>query len=330
MLGTLHLLTADPELGAGLHEDLAEATRQLDVVTRRLDPGPWGHAHLELEHADFGLLILDGWIAREVQISRRISCDLVGPGDILQRPVELDGSLLAVTVDWHAVTAVRLAILDTDQMQPWPDVQRALLARLARRSVRMALANAIVSVPGIETRIVTYLSHLAASWGTVTKDGIVVDPPLSHARLAQLIGSRRPTVTAALGRLKETGVLDRRTDGRWLLRSESTAADLGGRRTAQHSVGVDRRARPPGPRPDEPPTAAAIASLRVEEFAARLESLRSSRRAQLDAIVARSQTLRDEADAMRTRTQRMRADATGRRGGSDTDDPAAGAPQERS
>ena len=48
-------------------------------------------------------------------------------------------------------------------------------------------------------------------------DGVVVPPPLSHQRLADLIGAHRPSVTTAMGELTRAGTLSRRDDGDWVL-----------------------------------------------------------------------------------------------------------------
>jgi DNA-binding GntR family transcriptional regulator len=46
----------------------------------------------------------------------------------------------------------------------------------------------------------------------------VVPLRLSHANLAELVGSRRPSVSASLSRLAERGAVSRRPDRTWLLR----------------------------------------------------------------------------------------------------------------
>ncbi len=41
--------------------------------------------------------------------------------------------------------------------------------------------------------------------------------PLTHGVLARLIGAQRPSVTLALGKLRERDLIDRDPDGRWIL-----------------------------------------------------------------------------------------------------------------
>ena len=58
---------------------------------------------------------------------------------------------------------------------------------------------------------------LAERFGHVTNHGIVIDIELAHDLIGQLIGSRRPTVSAALEELSTTGTLTRTSDDRWIL-----------------------------------------------------------------------------------------------------------------
>jgi CRP/FNR family cyclic AMP-dependent transcriptional regulator len=58
--------------------------------------------------------------------------------------------------------------------------------------------------------------HLSARWGHVTSDGTVLPLPVTHALLAEMIGSRRPTVTKALAQLADQGLVTQLRGG-WLL-----------------------------------------------------------------------------------------------------------------
>ncbi|MBS1860679.1 MAG: winged helix-turn-helix domain-containing protein [Actinobacteria bacterium] len=81
------------------------------------------------------------------------------------------------------------------------------------------------------------LWHFADRWGRVRRDGVVVDLQLSHRTLGELVGARRPTVTSALGRLREAGRLAATEDGRWLLLGEPPG--FAGRPTAGGGPGGD-------------------------------------------------------------------------------------------
>ena len=90
------------------------------------------------------------------------------------------------------------------------------------RAHRLALTQAISQLNGVERRLLALLWHLAERWGRMTPDGIAVALALSHRELAQLVGARRPTVSSALGQLRERGELVRRADGCWILTGEPT------------------------------------------------------------------------------------------------------------
>ena len=70
---------------------------------------------------------------------------------------------------------------------------------------------------GIEKRLVILFWHLADRWGKVTPEGVRITLPLSHGMIAKLVGSRRPTVTTAMGKLRDEGVVEKVDDG-WVLR----------------------------------------------------------------------------------------------------------------
>lgn len=69
----------------------------------------------------------------------------------------------------------------------------------------------------MEDRLLLTLWHLAERWGRVGPDAILVPLPLSHQRLAHLVGAHRPSVTTAMGALARAGALSRRADGTWML-----------------------------------------------------------------------------------------------------------------
>ena len=136
---------------------------------------------------------------------------------------EADTDLLALEVRWEPLSRVLAAVLDQRVMQllaRWPEVAAVLLDRASERAHRLAVTQAIAQLTGVERRLHALLWHLAARFGRVTPDGVVVPLALSHQRLGELIGARRPTVSTALGVLTREGSLRRRADGGWLLTGE--------------------------------------------------------------------------------------------------------------
>src|SRR5918998_361959 len=63
----------------------------------------------------------------------------------------------------------------------------------------LAVALAISHHQRVDDRLMLTLWHLAERWGRVRREGIVVPLPLSHQRLADLVGAQRQSVTTAMG-----------------------------------------------------------------------------------------------------------------------------------
>jgi hypothetical protein len=71
----------------------------------------------------------------------------------------------------------------------------------------------------IDDRLLALFSHLGSMWGRVSPDGILLDVPLSHGQIGDIVGCERPSVTTSLGRLRARGIVKRRADRSWLLSS---------------------------------------------------------------------------------------------------------------
>src|SRR5204863_4078063 len=102
----------------------------------------------------------------------------------------------------------------------WPEIAAALVARAVRRAQRLSVNLSISHLVRIADRLLLLFWHLATHWGRVTRDGVVVDLPLTHTQLALLVGSERPSVTTALGKLDRDGLVRRLENRCWLLRGE--------------------------------------------------------------------------------------------------------------
>jgi CRP-like cAMP-binding protein len=96
-------------------------------------------------------------------------------------------------------------------------------ARGTRRAHSLAPALAIAHHQRVDDRLLLTLWHLAERWGRVGPEGISVPLPLSHPRLADLVGAHRPSVTTAMGDLVRSGAVSRREDGIWVLHGSPPA-----------------------------------------------------------------------------------------------------------
>jgi CRP/FNR family transcriptional regulator, cyclic AMP receptor protein len=221
--GTDSLLDADPELGAGLDaNDFDAAREQVRVAVLQLEEntvrGKWGGGSAHLA----GLLVVEGALLREVRTVRRVTAELIGPGDMI-RPFEEDGEEdvpVRAEVMWRRIAPTRLAVIDGRALQAaarWPAISAALCARGVRRTQRLAVNFSLSHMVRISDRLLLLFWHIASEWGHVTRDGVVIDVPFSHSQLALMVGSERPSVTTALGELSKQGLVSRLEDRTWLL-----------------------------------------------------------------------------------------------------------------
>jgi CRP/FNR family cyclic AMP-dependent transcriptional regulator len=207
-----YLLDADDELadefdvrGRVAVRQLATA-RVLQVGVGDCDLSSW----FDIACQGPGLLILDGLIAFETGTGDRVATELLGSGDLLQAPALPSDDLLERSCRWRALWPTRFALLDEDfvnRVRPFPQVVRALLSRACRRTAELDVLRAITSQPRLEVRLVLLLWHLAARWGKVDPSSVRLCLPLTHRLLGQLVAAERPSVSHALKRLAQAGLV---------------------------------------------------------------------------------------------------------------------------
>jgi DNA-binding MarR family transcriptional regulator len=95
-----------------------------------------------------------------------------------------------------------------------------LAASSAKRAERVAVLAAISHMKRIEDRLAVFFAHMAGEWGRVSAEGIVLPLTMAHALIAEFVGAERPSVTTSLGRLRDRGLVTRRSDRTWLLSHE--------------------------------------------------------------------------------------------------------------
>jgi CRP/FNR family transcriptional regulator, cyclic AMP receptor protein len=216
------LLALDTDLADGLsRHDYLEARARAIVPMLDLRPGPWHPDELaQPVSGAFAVLVVQGVLIRELLLADNTATELLTAGDLADNRA-YDDTVLPVEVRWSVPHAARIAILD-DRMPAifasWPSIGRRLLARAARQSARLAVHRAIAQLPRVEQRLLALFGHLAERCGRVGPAGIIVPLQLTHETLGRLIGARRPTVSLALKELAAEALLERRSDGSWLLR----------------------------------------------------------------------------------------------------------------
>jgi CRP/FNR family cyclic AMP-dependent transcriptional regulator len=224
---TVHLVDEDPDLFSGLPEQARlEARARAVVPLLELERGRWdGRAN--------GLLVIDGLLVHSVTVGSEPRSELVGAGDVI-RPWEQDDDAASVPFEsrWDVVKRARIAVLETRFIAlvcRWPQLMPTLIGRATRRSRWLALQLAVAKLRRVDDRLMLFFWHMADRWGRVRPDGVLVPLPVTHDVLAQLIGVQRPTVTSALRRLSDAGLIYRQPDKTWLLRPEPPASPIGDR-----------------------------------------------------------------------------------------------------
>ena len=214
------LFDVDPEIADALEPGQRAQARERAIVAVFEPPtGTWSPSGLDSDSHPFALLVLDGLIMREQVLAGSTATELLGPGDIVDFKVEPD-ALVPSTVFWTVPERATVALLDDrllSVIRMWPSVGRVVFQRLARRGARLATHRAIAQLPRVEQRLVAYFAHIAERWGRVGPSGLVVPLHLTHETLGRLIGARRPTVSLALKELANTGMVERRGDGAWVI-----------------------------------------------------------------------------------------------------------------
>jgi CRP/FNR family transcriptional regulator, cyclic AMP receptor protein len=216
-----YLLDADDDLAEDLDLRARFAARQL--ATARVLEVDMGECDLESWFAAVGhgpgLLILDGLVAFDTRIADRTVTQLQGSGNLLQPPSRDVDDMIERVSSWRALSASRLALLDAEfaeRVLPWPQIGHTLLRRTQRGVEDLGMLRAISCQPRLEVRLVLFLWHLAARWGRVEPTGIRLMLPLTHRLLGQLVAAERPSISHALGRLADAGLVSG-TAGDWHL-----------------------------------------------------------------------------------------------------------------
>jgi CRP-like cAMP-binding protein len=226
----IQLLVADEDLARYVPEgDLATARRLLVVPRLDVPMGEWRVPPAPSWAATgTSVVVVSGLLARNALLGDRTSTQLLGPGDVVD-PWGAADELLPCVVRWRVHQPVTLAALDARfaaAARRWPGLALAVQQRLNARADRLAAQGVALQLPNVDQRVIATLWQLADRFGRIVPGGVVIPLRLSHQLIGQLVGAQRPTVTLALGKLSQSGDLERREDGTWFVSTDSRQAVL--------------------------------------------------------------------------------------------------------
>lgn len=199
----------DPDLFA------SDSQGDVAVTVRHVPPSTW-----DVPVGDgMGVLVVRGLLAQSISLAGNRSVVLAWDGDVIAPDLAYP--------DWadrgmhvHVLEPSVLAELDADFMKSIrkrPAVLLSIGERLRRVLARTQLLVAVSHLSRVEHRILGTLLLIAEDRGRATVGGILLRVPLTHERLGELVGARRPTVSLALRELEAMDLVRKTDEGAWLI-----------------------------------------------------------------------------------------------------------------
>ncbi|WP_437741523.1 Crp/Fnr family transcriptional regulator [Sorangium sp. So ce1504] len=113
----------------------------------------------------------------------------------------------AIAMDEAEVVRVPLSLV-RELCAQHPGLGGAVFALLVARQRETEDRIESMLFKNVGGRLAEFLLHAAERWGVPTPRGTLISAPITHAEIAQVIGSTRETVTLTLGAFRKEGVLD--------------------------------------------------------------------------------------------------------------------------
>jgi CRP/FNR family transcriptional regulator, cyclic AMP receptor protein len=178
-------------------------------------------------HGALTFLVVEGVVLKVTSFAGRSALELLGPGDLLAPPLtaarQVESPAVSRYMDHGLASVAELDDRFRHAAQRWPALLDCLHECLGRQTHRASRHLAILHLPRVEDRIAALFADLAQRFGRMTHEGIIIDLPLTHQVIGDLVASRRPTVTLALHTFAAQGIVERLDDGRWHLAARAVS-----------------------------------------------------------------------------------------------------------
>ncbi len=191
---------------------LAEADRAAMLAAGT--PRSWSSRDLLIREGDTGtaaILLLRGYVrvlgrkadGNTTLLAVRVAGDLVGELAVLDGGPRSASVVAAAPTSGRVMPAVSFHALLDERPGIAAAVRRVVTAKL-----RMANRHR-VDVGGdlVLVRIARLIVHMGETYGRPVTEGILIDVPLSHSDLAELVAAAEPSVQRALAELKRSGAV---------------------------------------------------------------------------------------------------------------------------
>jgi CRP-like cAMP-binding protein len=160
---------------------------------------------------------------------RCITISILGPGDVFMQWRTEEQSLSCLCAEAmqssRVISATEREMTEIVSAQPRAALD--VISNFARRLTESQVLIEDLLNNSVNLRLYRTLLELSKQFGRLEAGGLsVIDYPLTHQRLADMIGSNRVTVTRKLHELQERGIIEARKNATIALRDTNALAHL--------------------------------------------------------------------------------------------------------
>ena len=179
---------------------------------------------MKFHFVDYGKLRLYNLLPN----GRCITISILGPGDVFLQWRAESGSLSCLCAEAmqpsRVISASEADMTEIVGAQPAAAID--VIASFARRLTESQVLIEDLLNNSVNLRLYRTLLELSKQFGKPDGDLMVIDFPLTHQRLADMIGSNRVTVTRKLHDLQERNIIETRKNATIALRDSNALAKL--------------------------------------------------------------------------------------------------------